>query len=440
MTPFRAIFRPILALVLGLGAAAAQAQAPSSGARSADYIVAVVNNELVTQVEIDQRMARMRDQAQGNRSPAPAAAQLRRDALESLIEERVLVTYARDSGARVDESELDRAVANIASANKMSPDTLRERLRAEGIDYARFRANLKDQLLSERVREREVQGRIRVTDAEIDALIAQEQAKQASRVEMNLAQILVTVPEGASDSVVAERRARAEAALARIQAGEAFDKVAREVSEDANRAQGGEIGRKPVERLPDLFVQAVSGLSEGGVTPAPIRSGAGFHLLKVLARSGGSFMVTQTRARHILLRPSAQLSTQAARRRLVEFREQIQAGRARFEDLARVNSEDSSAEAGGDLGWVSPGSFVPEFEAAMNQLGTGGLSDPVESRFGLHLIQVTDRRDIPVEPRQLREQATNVLREGKYEAAYNEWMSELRSRAYIEMREAPQPL
>lgn len=440
MTPFRAIFRPILALVLGLGAAAAQAQTPSSGARSADYIVAVVNNELVTQVEIDQRMARMRDQAQGNRSPAPTAAQLRRDALESLIEERVLVTYARDSGARVDESELDRAVANIASANKMSPDTLRERLRAEGIDYARFRANLKDQLLSERVREREVQGRIRVTDAEIDALIAQEQAKQASRVEMNLAQILVTVPEGASDAVVAERRARAEAALARIQAGEAFDKVAREVSEDANRAQGGEIGRKPVERLPDLFVQAVSGLSEGGVTPAPIRSGAGFHLLKVLARSGGSFMVTQTRARHILLRPSAQLSTQAARRRLVEFREQIQAGRARFEDLARVNSEDSSAEAGGDLGWVSPGSFVPEFEAAMNQLGTGGLSDPVESRFGLHLIQVTDRRDIPVEPRQLREQATNVLREGKYEAAYNEWMSELRSRAYIEMREAPQPL
>lgn len=431
------LLRPLcLAAALLAVSLPAVAQAP---ARSADFIVAVVNNELVTQVEVEARLARAREQAAAAKATLPAPAQLRREVIDTLINERVLVTYARDSGMRVEEPELDRAVANVAAANKLTPEVLRERLRAEGVDYARFRANLKDQILAERIREREVQGRIRVTDAEIDALIAQQAARQSASADLNIAQILVTVPEGATDAVVAERRARVLAALARVQAGEAFDKVAREVSEDGNRERGGEIGPKPADRLPDLFVEAVKPLQVGGITTQPLRSGAGFHVLKLLARDDGNVIkVTQTRARHILLRPSARLSPEAARRRLADFREQIQAGRARFEDLARANSEDSTADAGGDLGWAAPGSYVPEFETAMNTLPLGGLSAPVESRFGLHLIQVTERRDVPVEPRQLREQATNLLREQKYEAAYEEWIAELRSRAYVEMREPPQ--
>ena len=431
------LLRPLcLAAALLAVSLPAVAQAP---ARSADFIVAVVNNELVTQVEVEARLARAREQAAAAKATLPAPVQLRREVIDTLINERVLVTYARDSGMRVEEPELDRAVANVAAANKLTPEVLRERLRAEGVDYARFRANLKDQILAERIREREVQGRIRVTDAEIDALIAQQAARQSASADLNIAQILVTVPEGATDAVVAERRARVLAALARVQAGEAFDKVAREVSEDGNRERGGEIGPKPADRLPDLFVEAVKPLQVGGITTQPLRSGAGFHVLKLLARDDGNVIkVTQTRARHILLRPSARLSPEAARRRLADFREQIQAGRARFEDLARANSEDSTADAGGDLGWAAPGSYVPEFETAMNTLPLGGLSAPVESRFGLHLIQVTERRDVPVEPRQLREQATNLLREQKYEAAYEEWIAELRSRAYVEMREPPQ--
>lgn len=431
------LLRPLcLAAALLAVSLPAVAQAP---ARSADFIVAVVNNELVTQVEVEARLARAREQAAAAKATLPAPVQLRREVIDTLINERVLVTYARDSGMRVEEPELDRAVANVAAANKLTPEVLRERLRAEGVDYARFRANLKDQILAERIREREVQGRIRVTDAEIDALIAQQAARQSASADLNIAQILVTVPEGATDAVVAERRARVLAALARVQAGEAFDKVAREVSEDGNRERGGEIGPKPADRLPDLFVEAVKPLQVGGITAQPLRSGAGFHVLKLLARDDGNVIkVTQTRARHILLRPSARLSPEAARRRLADFREQIQAGRARFEDLARANSEDSTADAGGDLGWAAPGSYVPEFETAMNSLPPGGLSTPVESRFGLHLIQVTERRDVPVEPRQLREQATNLLREQKYEAAYEEWIAELRSRAYVEMREPPQ--
>ncbi|TDM05814.1 MAG: molecular chaperone SurA [Ideonella sp. MAG2] len=425
-----------LATLLAWPLASALAQ---SAPRSADFIVAVVNNELVTRNEVDQRIADVREQARRSNAKLPPDAQLRKEVLETLINERVIVTYARDSGMKVDEAELDRAVANVAAANKMSLDTLRERLKAEGLDMTRFRNNLRDQILAERTREREVQGRLRITDAEVERFI-EEQAAQRGRVAtLNLAQILVTVPEGAGREEEAQRRARAEEIQRRVLAGEAFDKLARQFSEDGNRERGGEIGAKPQDKLPDLFVNAVQSVPVGGVTPKLIRSGAGFHLIKVLSRSDGSeITVTQTRARHILLRPSVRLTPDAAKRRLAEFREAVVAGKVSFEELARKNSEDGSATSGGDLGWANPGQFVPEFEEAMGRLQLGGISPPIESRFGFHLIQVTDRRDVPMDPKQVREQARNVLREQRYETTYNEWIAELRSRAYVEMREAPQ--
>lgn len=410
-----------------------------SAPRSADFIVAVVNNELVTRNEVDQRMAELRDQARRSNTKLPTDAQFRKEVVEALINERVIITYARDSGMKVDEAELDRAVANVASANKMSLDTLRERLKAEGLDMTRFRNNLRDQILAERTREREVQGRLRISDADVERFI-EEQAAQRGRVAtLNLAQILVTVPEGASREVESQRRARAEEVQRRVLAGEAFDKLARQFSEDGNRERGGEIGPKPQDKLPDLFIDAVQSVPVGGVTPKLVRSGAGFHLIKVLSRTDGSeITVTQTRARHILLRPSVRLSPEAAKRRLAEFREAVLSGKVSFEELARKNSEDGSATSGGDLGWANPGQFVPEFEEAMGRLQLGGISPPIESRFGFHLIQVTDRRDVPMDPKQVREQARNVLREQRYESTYTEWINELRSRAYVEMREAPQ--
>ncbi|MBQ0934028.1 peptidylprolyl isomerase [Ideonella paludis] len=425
-----------LATLLAVPVAVALAQTTP---RSADFIVAVVNNELVTRNEVDQRIAELREQARRSNAKLPADAQLRKEVVEALINERVIITYARDSGMKVDEAELDRAVANVAAANKMSVDVLRERLKAEGLDMTRFRNNLRDQILAERTREREVQGRLRISDADVERFI-EEQAAQRGRVAtLNLAQILVTVPEGASREVENQRRARAEEVQRRLLAGEAFDKLARQYSEDGNRERGGEIGAKPQDKLPDLFVEAVQSVPVGGVTPKLIRSGAGFHLIKVLSRSDGSEVtVTQTRARHILLRPSVRLSPEAAKRRLAEFREAVVTGKASFEELARKNSEDGSATSGGDLGWANPGQFVPEFEEAMGRLQLGGISPPIESRFGFHLIQVTDRRDVPMDPKQVREQARNVLREQRYESTYTEWINELRSRAYVEMREAPQ--
>jgi peptidyl-prolyl cis-trans isomerase SurA len=214
--------------------------------------------------------------------------------------------------------------------------------------------------------------------------------------------------------------------------------VARELSEDSNRTRGGEIGLRPAARLPDLFVEQVRGLRPGDVSPTVLRSGAGLHVLKLIERRDSSGVrVTQTRARHILLRPSPQLSADLARQRLLDMRTQIERGSNSFEALARQFSEDGSAAQGGDLGWVNPGAFVPEFEEAMGRLAVGGLSQPVTSRFGIHLIEVVDRRETTLDAKQLREQARNALREQKFEEAYLEWTKELRSRAYVEMREPP---
>ena len=420
----------LAALALGLAAGRAPAQ-------TGDYIVAVVNQELVTAAEVEQRLTRVRAEAQQTRQQLPPPAALRKQVVDVLIDERVLVTNARESGARIDQAELDRAVANVAAQNQLTVPQLRERLRKEGIEYSKFRSNIKDQMMVERTREREVAGRIRVSDAEIDALI-EERRSGGANAQFNIAQIMVPVPDNAPQAVVAERRGVAQAALRRVRGGEDFAAVAREVSQDGNRAAGGEIGMRPADRLPDVFVKAVRPLKSGEVSPDVLRSAAGFHVLKLIERKDEAFSVQQVRARHILLRPSAALTTEAAARRLVQFRREILAGGKTFEQLARENSEDSSAPQGGDLGWATAGAYVPEFEEALAALDVGGISEPVVTRFGVHLVQVVDRRQVTLDAKQQREQARNILREQKFEEAYVEWLRDLRGRAYIEMRDPPQ--
>ena len=438
-----------IAFVVALTAAgwAAQAQtlaaSPTAAAaravRNGDYIAAVVNQELVTAGEVERRIERAQAEAGRAGVRLPAESDLRRQALDALIDERAMITAARESGMKVDEPEIDRAVQNIAQQNQISLEVLRQRLRTEGIDYGRFRANLRDQIMIERLREREVYQRIKVSDEEIDKLIALRREAANTDAETNIAQILVTVAEGADPATLAARQARAEAALARVRGGEDFAKVATEISEDGNSAKGGEIGLRPASRLPDIFVEATKALKSGEVAPTLLRSGAGFHVIKLVERREAVVgRVTQTRARHVLLRTSQQLNAETASRRLAEYRRQIETGTKTFEDIARQFSEDGSAASGGDLGWSSPGVMVPEFETAMNELAVGGLSPPVISRFGVHLIQVLERREVALEVKQLREQARNVLREQKFDQAYIDWTKELRSRAYVEMREPPQ--
>lgn len=404
-----------------------------------DFIVAVVNQELVTAIEIEQRLARVRENAARAGQRLPPESVLRKQILEGLIDERAQLAFARESGPRIDDAELDRAVANVAAQNKVTMAQMREQLAREGIDFARFRKNVREQMLLEKVREREVQSRIRITDADVDALLAKQRADNATTPSYNLAQILIPVPEAATDAEVARLKGRADAALARVRGGEAFEAVASElVADERDKVSGGELGLRPVERLPDAFIEHVRGVGAGQVAPSVLRTGAGFHLLKVVERRDGqAFSVTETHSRHILLRPTAQLDQAAAMRQLAEMKAQIVSGAATFEALAKERSEDGSAAQGGDLGWTTPGTFVPEFDDAMATLAIGEVSDPVISRFGIHLIQVLERRQASLDARQEREQARSLLREKKYEEAYAEWTQELRQRTYVEMREPP---
>lgn len=432
-----AAWRPLVVLAAAaalLSGAWAQGRATPRG----DYIVAVVNQELVTYSDVMRRLQAIEQDAARSATRLPPRAQLVSEIVNALIDDRAQLSHARDTGVRVDEAELERAVANVAAQNQLTPQQLRERLAAEGLDYARFRNNLRDQILLQRVREREVQARIRVTEAEIDDYLAEQRSRQASAAEYDIAQLLVAVPEGASEAVVAERRAKAESLLAQARAGADFAALVRSHS-DASREDGGRLGLRPASRLPELFVTAVEPLQAGDVAPALVRSGAGFHLLKLHERRAArTDLITQTRARHILLRLSPQLSAETALRRLGEYKRRIEQGEAGFAQLAREYSEDGSAPQGGDLGWASPGQFVPEFESVMNALPTGRLSDPFLSRFGAHLVQVTDRRETRIDPREQRELARNVLRERKYEQAYEEWAREIRERAYIDIRVRPE--
>jgi peptidyl-prolyl cis-trans isomerase SurA len=419
-------------------AAVAEEAAARARRLPGDHIAVVVNAEVVTAGEIAGRVERARLEAQRAGQTLDADA-VRKAAQEALIEERVLVTHAREAGARVEEPELDRVVANVAAQNRMTVPQLLDRLKQEGTDVKRFRENLRDQMLIERVRDNEVTRRIRVTDGEIDKLLEERRAAAAASAPINLAQILIPAPESLSVEQRNSRRAEAEAALKRVLAGEDFTAVARELSQDGNRANGGEIGMRPLDKLPELFQLAVTGLAQGQVRPAVVESSVGFHVIKVLERQpppDGS-KITETRARLILVRPNEQLPAQLIAQRLAEAKRSIEAGRVKFEDVASQISEDGTREQGGDLGWAAPGNFVPEFEETMNALAINGISEPFQSRFGVHIVQVLERREVTVDPRQLRDQARGVIRERKFDEAYKEWISDLRAKAFIEVRDAP---
>lgn len=401
-----------------------------------DYIVAVVNQELVTNSEVQQRLSRVVRES-GSKLSSAAQEDLQRRVLDQLIDERAQISYARETGLRVDESELDRAVSNIAAQNQLGLVELRDRLRQEGLDYGRFRSSLRDQILLERVREREVQSRIRVSDRDIENWLVQERLRSGLTNQYNVAQILIRLPETPTPADVAARRARAIDVLQRLRAGADFATLVHEVS-DGPKEQGGQLGLKPASKLPDIFVEAIESLRPGEVAPQVLRSGAGFHIVKLIERQDAALVVQQHHARHILLRPGPQLSAEQAARRLAAMRRDIVAGKARFEDLARRYSEDGSAAGGGDLSWASPGQFVPEFEQAMQVLQPGEVSEPLVSRFGVHLIQLIERRAVPLDARQQRESARAALREQKYEEAYTEWARDVRARAFVELREVPQ--
>ena len=426
-----------LACISGIGGAAAQLQA----SRQADFIVAVVNSEPITNSEVRAQVQRVSAQItqQGQKLPSPE--ELRRDALERLINERAQLQMARESGIRVDDAAVYQAEQMVAAQSQIDVAELRKRVAKEGTDLATFRTQLRERVLISRLHERDIESRVRVTDQDIDRYLQEQQASNTDPFtqEINLAQLLVAVPEKASSEQAALLYQQAQKVLNRIRAGEDFGTLVKELSA-ADRNNGGQLGLRRADRYPPSFVLATQKLGVGGVSDI-VRSGAGFHILKVVDRRAPAVLVrtvVQSRARHILLRTGPELTSAQAQARLADYKQRILSGKADFQKLAREYSQDGSAQQGGDLGWVSQGTFVPEFEEAMNRLNEGEISNPVVSRFGVHLIQLAERRRVDLSPQELRQMVGNQLRETKYAEAYAVWARDVRERAYVEMRDPPQ--
>jgi peptidyl-prolyl cis-trans isomerase SurA len=399
-----------------------------------DRIVAVVNNEVITRGDLDNQLRFALLQLKQQGTPPPPHDILQRQILERLISTSVQVQLAKDTGLRVDDTELDRAIQRIAQDNKLTLPQLQATLEKDGMPFAKFREDIRNQILLARLREREVDNRIVVTESEIDNFISTQQTQTEQGAEYNLSHILITVPENAAPEQIQARRARAEQALEQLKAGADFRQVAATFSDAPDALQGGAMGWRDAARLPALFVDGLRSLQPGAVSQL-LRSANGFHILKLNDRRGSTapVMVSQTHARHILIRTNELVPEAEARRRLVSIRERLE-NKGDFAQLARQFSEDPSNARGGDLGWLSPGDTVPEFERAMNSLKPGELSEPVQTPFGWHLIEVLERRNEDMSRERVRLEARRALQARKSDEAYQEWVRQQRDLAFIEYR------
>lgn len=429
---------PLIALLMGASAADAQTPPPVQPKPrqilTIDRIVAVINDEVITRNDLNERVKRAESQLQRQGTAAPPRADLEKQILERMITDRAVVQFAKENGMRIDDVELDRAVDRIAQENQMIREQLRLALEKDGVPFNKFREDIRTEILLARLREREVNDRIVVTDSEIDQLIAASKQGPGSNDEFNVSHILVRVPENASPEQIQARQARANEALTQLKAGANFAQVAASFSEAPDALQGGNMGWREMARLPALFADAVRGIKVGDLSSV-LRSPAGFHIVKLVEQRGGqkTVMVQQTRARHILIKVSEVVSEAEGRNRMRILKERLD-NKGDFTQLARSNSEDTSASKGGELGWISPGDTVPEFERAMDALKPGDVSEPVRSPFGWHLIQVQERRDSDMTVERQRLAARQTLRERKGEEAFQEWIRRTRDVAYVEIR------
>ncbi|MBP0600234.1 peptidylprolyl isomerase [Herbaspirillum sp. LeCh32-8] len=426
--------------------AAPVAPAPAAAAATAraepkpvDSIMVVVNNDVITRQEVAERLASVEQRMTAQNAPMPPRNQLVRQVVERLIVERAQAQMAKENGIVVDDAMLDRAMQRIAEQNKMQLPEFRARLQQEGIAYNSFREDIRREILSQRLREREVDNKVNVTESEVDNYLAAEANAGGTRQEVDIAQILIRVPENASPEQLASRRERAEDVLRQLKTGADFAKTAAAYSDAADALQGGDLGWRPSDRLPQLFLDGVSKLQDGQVS-AILKSGNGFHILKLVGRraagetQAAAPAVQQTHVRHILIKVNQVVTAADAKRKLAELKERLDHGSASFEELAKLYSNDLSASKGGDLGWVYPGDTVPEFERAMDQLKPGEVSQPIESPFGYHLIQVVERKTDDASKERARAAARQAIRERKIEEANEDWLRQIRDRAYVEYR------
>ena len=425
-----------LSLLLCLAACQANAQT-YRGQRTdpveADRIIAVVNSEVITLNELRQRLDSVVSQLRRQGTPLPPADVLEKQMLERMVVDKVQVQFAKENGIRIEDAQLDMALNRIAANNKMTLAQFRQALEKDGIAFAKFREEIRQEITVSRLREREVDAKLLVSEGEIDNYLAGASAG-GSAEEYQVAHILVRSPESASPEQLQKLKAKAEQILDRLKRGEDFAQVAAAYSDAPDALQGGNLGFRPLDRMPNIFAETVQKMQPSQLSPV-IRSPNGFHIVKLVAKKGGASIpaVQQTHARHILIKVNEVVSEAEAKRKLQAVKERLDHG-GDFAELARLYSQDGSAPKGGDLGWMYPGDTVPEFERGMDALKINEVSQPIQSMFGWHLIQVLERRVQDVSDDRKRALARNALRERKSDEAYQDWLRQLRDRAYVEYR------
>jgi peptidyl-prolyl cis-trans isomerase SurA len=406
----------------------------------ADEIVAVVNNEVITRNELRARVTAVERGLQRQGTALPPVDVLNRQVLDRLIDERAELQAARDDGIRVDDFAVDRSIAALAQQNKMSINAFQAKVVSDGTSFASLRDDVRNEIIMNRLREREVDNNIQVSEGEIDNFLALQGGGTPNSQEVDIAQILIRTPEQATADQIEQARAKADDVYKQATSGADFSKLAVSYSNAPDALTGGDLGWRTTERYPQLFVDAVSSLNAGDVTK-PIKSPVGFHVLKLVGKRSASVgknlniaPVLQTHARHILIRVNEVTTEAQAKSRLMEIKQRIESGKATFEDMARTYSADGSASKGGDLGEIFPGDTVPEFERVMNTLKVGEISDPVETQFGEHLIQVLGRHTQDVPEARVRLLARQAIHDRKLDEAYQDWVRSVRDEAYVEIR------
>jgi peptidyl-prolyl cis-trans isomerase SurA len=399
-----------------------------------DRIIAVVNNEVITYNDLNDRLATIIRQLQKESTQLPPQDVMQKQVLEQMINTQVQIQEAKETGIKVDESTLDKTLQRIADENKVSMTDFRRLLEQDGIVWSKFREEIRGEVMISRLREREVEGNVNVTEAEVDTQLSLEAREANTDQEFRLAHILVVVPEQATTAQIEQRRIRAAQALAEVRKGVEFAQVSARFSDAPDALQGGNLGWRATGRLPTLFLEALNQIKPGETTDI-LRSANGFHIVKLLDKRGKSAapQVQQSRVRHILIRAKEGVSDDDARERLRRLRDRIVGG-ADFAELAKVHSDDPSSTKGGELGWISPGDTVPEFERTMNQLRDNELSQPVQTQYGWHLVQVLERRSEGVSEERKRAVARNTIRARKADEAYQDWLRQTRDRAFVEYR------
>ena len=416
-------FNPVLA---------AEKTDPQSQVATIDKVVAVVNGDVITKHELEERVRTVINQLQKQGTPLPEQSILKKQILERMITDMLQAQYAKESGVRVDDTQLDLALTRIAKQNNFP--TLAEflaKLTTEGVDVKKFREEIRSEIVATKLREREVESKLVISDAEVDSYLANKAKMGLENEEYHLAHILVVVPEQASADKIQAARERADRALAQLAGGADFAQVAAGTSDANDALKGGDLGWRPTDRIPPLFLNELKTLKPGQNT-AVLRSPSGFHILKLIDKRNGSapVVITQTHARHILIKTSEIVTEAEAKKRILEIKKRIDNG-ADFAEEAKRYSQDGSAQQGGDLDWLSPGQTVPEFEEAMNKLKVGEIG-MAETQFGWHLIQVLGRRNTDVSDQQKRQQARMAIGSFKSEELYQDWLRQLRDRAFIE--------